>query len=562
MSTQVSTELQPLAEPTAAHQARPALNLRAWRLVVAGLALAGFGLRLWGLDAQSLWRDEVDAIYFAVRNLGETLSMFVQAAQNGPLYFLSLRPWFGLMGTSEFVLRFPSALAGTLSVALAWQVARRLLPGPGDEHKPGHKPGPGGDSAFAVRHLTGQGLWVSVVAAALLTLNPYQVWYGQEGKMYATITCLALLATWLWLRGMEQGGRWVWVGYWLTVSAAMYVHLLMVLIIPLHFVWLWIAWPWGRRQWRGYALALAGLTLPYLPMAWWHWWLLTAPDKLSGFSFMPLDQIVRSLLLSHVRGFVTSIDLLWLWPVYFLGGAGLLLGATQIGRTGPHGGELSAGRRFALLLSWIGLPVLFIYALSLRQPVFTERYVIWIGPAALMLLALGLAVVRANTGRLGNWLAAGLLAYVLVLWGYLVVQQKITPIKYDLRSAVHYVQTQRDPADLLILQIPHQEWSFRYYSSRFEPDPFAGSDARLGRWVGGPYTNYGEPDDEARAAVDSQLSSATAGAHTVWVMLSEAEMWDSRRLLDAWLAQHGTLVEQRNFPGVQVQRYQLQQPGN
>ncbi len=61
------------------------------RVVLLGLVLTAFALRVSGLDRQSLWRDEVDAIYFAVRNLNETLSMFVQAAQNGPLYFLAVK---------------------------------------------------------------------------------------------------------------------------------------------------------------------------------------------------------------------------------------------------------------------------------------------------------------------------------------------------------------------------------------------------------------------------------------------------------------------------------------
>ena len=86
------------------------INRRRWLLL--SLVLAAYAWRVTGLDRQSLWRDEVDAIYFAVRNLDETLSMFVQAAQNGPLYFLSLRAWFAVMGTTEFVLRYPSVVAG------------------------------------------------------------------------------------------------------------------------------------------------------------------------------------------------------------------------------------------------------------------------------------------------------------------------------------------------------------------------------------------------------------------------------------------------------------------
>ena len=215
-------------------------------------------------------------------------------------------------------------------------------------------------------------------------------------------------------------------------------------------------------------------------------------------------------------------------------------------------------QRIALLLTWLLLPVALIYLLSLRQPVFTERYVIWIGPAAMLAVALGLQVILANSGRAGPFLVAGLLAYTLVLWGYANWQQKVLTIKYDLRSAVHYIQERRDPNDLLILQIPHQEWSFRYYSDDFAPNPFDGSDARLGHWVGGPYTNYGEPDAQARAGVDAQMQTATAGSKTVWVMLSEAEMWDARRLMDEWLAAHGSVVEQADFPGVGVRRYILE----
>lgn len=530
------------------------------RILLLGLVLAAFALRALGLDRQSLWRDEVDAIYFAVRNLNETLSMFVQAAQNGPLYFLGLRPWFGLMGTTEFVLRLPSAVAGTLSIPLLWQVGRRLLPG--------HS---GSD-------------FVALAAAVLMTFNPYQVWYGQEGKMYATITCLALLASLLWLVGIERGGWRPWLGYLLAVSAAMYMHLLMVLLIPVHFAWFWLAWPAARRHWRGYALALAGLTLPYLPMVWWHWWLLTSPEKLSGFNFTPLDQMLQGLLFNHARGFIGTIQPLWLAPIFFTGAAGLLLGVTQIAdrrrswsadvssASSPHTkadetstlqgeGErmaLAPWRRLAMLAIWLLLPVAIIYLISLRQPVFTERYVIWIGPAAALFVALGLRAIFANSGRAGPFLLAALLIYTLTLWGYANWQQKTQTIKYDLRAAVQYVQAHRDPSDLLILQIPHQEWSFRYYSDDFSPNPFAGSDERLGRWTGGPYTNYGETDAQARARLDSEMQAGTAGHDTIWVMLSEAEMWDTRRLMDEWLAAHGNIAEQVDFPGVSVRRYTLQ----
>ncbi|MFN8466185.1 MAG: glycosyltransferase family 39 protein [Caldilineaceae bacterium] len=525
------------------------------RPLLLGLVLAAFALRTFGLDRQSLWRDEVDAIYFAVRNLDETLSMFVQAAQNGPLYFLGLRPWFALMGTWEYVLRFPSAVAGTLSVPLLWQVGRMLLPERADSTVvQGGVPVEGVDAPRAT-----PGAFVATLAAVLMTFNPYQVWYGQEGKMYATITCLMLLATYFWLRGITRGRVWPWLGYWLTVTVAMYTHLLMVLVIPVHMVWFLVAWPASRRHWRGYVVALAGLILPYLPMVWWHWWLLTSPEKLSGFSFTPLNQVLEGLLLNHARGFIGTIQPLWLAPIFFLGGAGLLLGAGRLAAEGTGGLLLAPWRRIGLLVTWLVLPIAFIYLISLRQPVFTERYVIWIGPAALLAVALGLRVLHANSGRIAPAVTAVLLVYILGVWGYANWQQKTLTIKYDLRGAVQYVQAHRNPDELLILQIPHQEWSFRYYSDSFSSNPFVDSDARLGRWMQGPYTNYGQPDAEARAVLDAQMQAGTSGQPTVWVMVSEATMWDSRQLMNEWLNQHGTMVEKADFPGVSVLRYQMKE---
>lgn len=53
------------------------------------------------------------------------------------------------------------------------------------------------------------------------------------------------------------------------------------------------------------------------------------------------------------------------------------------------------------------------------------------------------------------------------------------------------------------------------------------------------------------------MGNVTQGADTVWVLLSEATMWDSRRLMERWLQTHGELEEQQLYAGVTVQRYRL-----
>lgn len=509
------------------------------------LILAAFGWRVQGLDAQSLWRDEVDAIFFATRPLAETASMFVSAGQNGPLYFLALRPWFGLVGTSEFALRYPSVLGGTVAVVLIWQVTRQLLPlaahpaGNVEGARPGH-------SSLA---------WL---AALFMAANPYQLWYAQEGKMYAIITALVLLATWCWLQGVGRGGFRPWFVYWLTLTLGMYTHLLLILVFPLHFVWFWLVWPVSRAHWRGYFGALAGLTLPYLPMVWWQWRMLTSTVQLTGFSFTPPVEMARTLLYNHSRGFMPLYDTIWMTPIFFLGAAGLLLGWGEIARRDSAMPlKLAGWRRFALTVSWVMLPVLGIYLMSLRQPIFTDRYVIWIAPALMMWLATGVIAVQRYVPWIGSGLATLLLLYVIGFWLAAGWQQKTLPTKYDLRGGVTYIAQRRSPDALLILQIPHMEFAYRYYTSDFGPRPFADSEARLAPWMGGLWTNNGWPDDAAWHEVQWQMAAQTAGFDDVWLLSSEVEMWDARHLMNRWLNEQGSLVEQADFHGVQVRRFRL-----
>jgi hypothetical protein len=149
------------------------------------------------------------------------------------------------------------------------------------------------------------------------------------------------------------------------------------------------------------------------------------------------------------------------------------------------------------------------------------------------------------------------LVYVLGFWLYAGWQQKTEATKYDLRAGVTYLVRHRTPNALLILQIPHMEWAYRYYTSDFGPRPFAESDARLASWMGGLWTNQGWPDDVARYDVAQQMSDKTAGYTDVWVLRCEVEMWDQRHLMDQWLEEQGELIDQADFHGVQVRHYRL-----
>lgn len=500
------------------------------RIALLGLCLLAFGLRVYHLSFQSLWRDEVDSIRFATRALPELAGMFARPGENGPLFFAALRPWLALAGDSEFALRFQAVLAGVLAVPLAFALTRRLFALAGSRRQP-----------FPAAVSLGN---VPLLAALLVATNPYLVWYSQEGKMYAVLTALALAASLAFLAAVRNGRWQQWLVYLALLAALALVHVLALLLVLVHIVWLALLWPDYRRRWLALALVLLAPALPfYLLTGWWQLTLLLDPAFQTGHPFVPLVQLAPGLASGYLQG-LGALSNPWLvTPVVFLILAGLAFAGRQ-----PAGGAASgappetAGRWLrlrpsALLLAWLCLPPALLFLLSLSKPLYTDRYVIWIAPALMVLLAQGIAGLR-NLWRPLGWAAlAGLLALNATgLW-----RQSQQPIKADLRAAAAFVEAHRQPTDRVIFQMPYIRHTFEHYTG-----------AQPGA-VDGPYTNSGSTPEQVAA----ELSAALGGAPAAWIVLSEETAWDQRGLVQEWLEENGQRTGEEEFHRVRVVRYAL-----
>jgi hypothetical protein len=90
-----------------------------------------------------------------------------------------------------------------------------------------------------------------------------------------------------------------------------------------------------------------------------------------------------------------------------------------------------------------------------------------------------------------------------------------------------------------------------YYASPAR-DP---NDATL-PWLDGPYTN--RPMTEAQ--VNDWMTQGLGDAPAVWLIASEAPMWDEKGLTEKWLADHGSAQDHAEFARVAVTRYDFTSP--
>ncbi len=477
---------------------------RVARTAILGLA---FLVRIVALDAQGLWRDEVDQWRFALQPWGEMLRNFTRAGWNGPLYSPLMRVWITLTGESVFAMRYFSLLWGVMSVALLYVLVKRLL----DERS-------------------------SAWSALLLALSPYMVYYAQEIKMYTWVPALVLLALYALDYACVRPGRGVWATVLIATSLAFYSHLLAALLIPVEILWFWLHPRRRKDAWFGGAITLALLTLPYLPMLRWIAPLLLA-ERETGYPSYSLRQMTATLFGGWTLGVTQSLSggPLPLYIALFLG-LMALLGMVA----------LSFRKRFTVLTRlwlWMLVPLLLLWLISLRGPIFTDRYLIWTAPAFYVLAGTGLATIHGFR----RWSIVILLLHVLSLNGVGLYRQVIVPTKPQFQLAARYIDVSRAPDELLLFQIPYNHHVVGYYV-----------EAMLDPWEEAPFTNWRQEDGSYHVYmpyVDKEMTSLTSGYAGVWLVYSEVALWDERELVKQWLDTHWQLADQQAYAGVTVYYY-------
>ena len=453
-----------------------------WRGAVPPVALAAVTAALgwYRIDRKSLWFDEAIAVAIARMPTGRFVHTLWNDEANMSLYYLLLRGWVAVGGTSEAWIRSLSVLLAVVTVLVTFHLGRHLF-------------GP----------VTG------AVAGLVLAGNAFFVQFAQEARSYMLTALAAVVATACFVHGTSTGRRRWWVGYAAAVTVGVYAHL-FALAVPLGHLGALAFRGRDRRAWRQLvgALAAAGvLVLPALRVAYVRrgtqvWW--NPPVTFES---------LRSVFAASAGGGGPALAVF----TYALAGVAVVVAGRELRRSGRV-----AAWPWVVAVTTYALPSAGILGASVAQRITQIRYFSVTLPALALLVAAGIRAlggVRMPWGarRAGGW-RVGLVALAVLIglqvgglrWWYGFAKE-------DWRGVAAVLAADGRDRDAVVLFDPYRLALVEYY----RPSPWRGPGARL-VYPGPAFEPFPLYRDD-RVAGPAQVRRIARRHARVWLLVSEAD---------------------------------------
>ena len=464
--------------------------------VLVGCVLAAAALRVYHLDFQSLWIDELFSVVFSGPD--QSISEIVAAWANDvhPLgYPLLLHAWLGVFGDTPAAARWLSVVFGVLGVAAMYVVGRRC---------------------FDAR--------TGVIASVLTAVNAFHIAYSQEARAYSLVFLLAALSYTSFVTVLAWPGWRTAVVFALATAASIHVHYygLVVLfgqLVAALSIMAFKRWRWGRVWPLLAGAAAAGLTL--VP---WIGPLARVAKIRDAWPARPEPLF----FVEYFDGYFGGEPLLSIASATLLAALPFLLGARPEGDGGSC--RLPQRTTACLFAAAVVISLAAAYARSvLVVPMLVPKVTIAFLPVVLLLIALAISRIRPEW--LGSVVAAGLaLASLAALF---TGDYYFAPHKEQWREAVRSMVS--DPAfhpeiDVCLgVSAP----GFQYYVDQY------GTSVRV---------------EEANAEMLAEIVADRPEPPSVWVLVARDE--DSVRGLRRTLRGGWARTDRKVFLETSVERWE------
>jgi len=427
--------------PSAASAATPLITPSVERVLVIALVLTAAGLRLHGLDRESLWVDEYRQVSTYALPFGKMLDSSFRLQRQTPLDYAIGWVIFRIH-PSDFAMRLPAAIFGIAAVPMLYLLSRRL---------------------FSPQ--------VALVAAAALAVSPLHLEYSQEARPYAIFVFFYLTMLYTLSRALEHN-RWRNWLLFLLATALMLLARAFGPVIVLATTCLTTMLIYSRQLYHSLggrsllrqpaarmACCVVLLGLFYAPVFAYMLryeqrrafsTLLGTPPNRSGAPIgLTLDLLTRN---ADVLATTARQSLEGWWPIKVtaiaVGLAWLMLRLAR--QTGPQ-------RTICLAMVLAGPAYLLAYSAFVGIEA-AERYFLFIGPLCCLLLAVGLIEATPRLTRLASrgttlnrlWIVA-CLALVLATGGRTSLWLLQRYSKPDWRGCAEFLEDRLRPDDAVFV---------------------------------------------------------------------------------------------------------------
>jgi uncharacterized membrane protein len=173
------------------------------------LAIISVLTRFFWIGRESLWLDEAASITLAnSAGIQEAINHLNYATwlDNHPIfYYFILHYWIKFFGTSEIALRSLSAVFGIAIIVFTYYVGKELI----DKN-------------------------IGILASILLLVNPTNLYYSQEARVYTLTSLLILLSTYFFFESLSKQNTRQFLCYVLTSTVLIYTDYIGLLVLGIH----------------------------------------------------------------------------------------------------------------------------------------------------------------------------------------------------------------------------------------------------------------------------------------------------------------------------------------
>jgi hypothetical protein len=547
-------------------------------LVLLAILLLATWLRFYRIDAQSFWHDEGNSAGLAQRDLPRIIAG-AAGDIHPPGYYVLLAGWVSVFGTQgELPYRSFSAACGVALVGVVFLLGGRLF----------------GRSA-------------GLLAALAAAVNPFQVYYSQEARMYALMALLGALSIlglllWTYFAGSGRISRFASALIVFANALGLYTHYVFPVMLAVQNL-AWLVW-WVRRSSpksevrspesevrspesevrsptsgdqttetglrtvdSGLPTSDAGLRTPdfaplgagklfvswaviqLIALALYAPWLPTAFHQLTTWPASPTGYDLGTALVDTFRllnfGSVVGTEQMALGLI--CAGFFVLLGL----RREPGDDEKAQGG-VGLPALWLLGPVALVFALGLYQDAFIKFFLVASAPACL-LLAHGVTGIRSIVQRAraipglrwSPWLWAGLGIFTLAMFA----NQTITALQAGYFPDPEHARDDYRGIAAYIRQIERPDDAIMFLAAnQWEVFTFYYPDD--GRLF--PLARKRPLDPVAEAA---ELESIAAAHRRLFVLYWAAEQADPEGFVTGWLDAHTYQAGEQWYGGVRLAIY-------